>query len=318
MNIATFTNQLIIKQYKSEVSDIHFKPERDHVDIYNRLHGEIHYYRKISLDEYKMILRYIKYMAKLDLGVSMIPQDGSLTINSNTEEIFIRISTVPLIFSESLVIRILNENNPKDIFSIALFPSDLQTIYEQIICNTGLFVFTGPTGSGKSTSMYALLERAAIEGNKKIICIEDPVEVINTNFTQIQINEKVDLTYANCLKACLRQDPDIIMIGEIRDELTAKYVFRAALTGHTVISTMHTKNKYGVVERFLDFDFKDSEIKSVLIGISNQRLIINSEDEIKALYDFAVGSELEELITNGEVDNISDKLDVLGIGATKI
>ncbi len=317
MNSSEYINNLIISGSNQMVSDIHFKPTRNNVEVYNRIEGKISYLETIDHTDYRQALRYIKYMCKLDLGLCQTPQDGAYTVKVKGEEIFVRISTIPLIYSESLVIRILSENNKLDTFENSYKPSDLQHIYEQIISNTGLFVFTGPTGSGKSSSMYALLSRAADQKQKKIICIEDPIEVINDRFTQIQINEKAGLTYSSCLKACLRHDPDIIMIGEIRDEETAKNVFRASLTGHTVISTMHTKNKYGVIERFLDFDFKDSEINSVLIGISNQRLIIDEQMKVKAYYDYVVGAGLEQLIKDGELVTIQDKLQILELHATK-
>ncbi len=318
MNVAKFINDLVFTGFQNNVSDIHFKPDREKVEIYYRINGNITFQKNIKFDEYSLLMRYIKYKSKLDLGLCQTPQDGSFTIKNKNEELFIRISTIPLIYSESLVIRILVDKNEIDIFSIALFPSDLEKIYNQIINTTGLFIFTGPTGSGKSTSMYALLEKAAKINKKKVICIEDPVEVINNNFTQIQICEKSKLSYSACLKACLRHDPDIIMIGEIRDEETAKNVFRASLTGHTVISTMHTKNKYGVIERFLDFGFKQSEINSILIGVSNQRLILDEHKKIKALFDYVIGDEILELITDGEIYTINDKLDLLGLHANKI
>lgn len=317
MDVAKYISELILKGASVGVSDIHFKPNRDKVKIYNRIDGKISFVNDISHADYRLLLRYIKYKSKLDLGLCRLPQDGAFTFKTKKGEIFIRVSTIPLIFSESLVIRLLVDKEQIDLFSIALFPSDLETIYQQIISSTGLFVFTGPTGSGKSTSMYALLEMAAKEENKKVVCIEDPVEVINEYFTQIQINEKSGLTYATSLKACLRHDPDIIMIGEIRDEETAKNVFRASLTGHTVISTMHTKNKYGVIERFLDFEFKISEIKSVLIGVSNQRLVLNELDKVKAFYDFVIGKDIEKLIDGGELVTIQDKLEVIGLYANK-
>lgn len=317
MNIASTINELIKVATKAKVSDIHFKPDREKVGIYFRLNGTISFQKEMNHKDYQLLLRYIKYKSKLDLGLCQIPQDGAYTVADGEEEIFVRISTIPLIFSESLVIRILVDNSAVDLFSLALIPSDLQTIYEQIISTTGLFVFTGPTGSGKSTSMYALLEKAVVNGNKKIICIEDPVEVINDNFTQIQINDDAKLTYSRCLKACLRHDPDIIMIGEIRDEETAKQVFRASLTGHTVISTMHTKNKYGVIERFLDFDFKQSEISSILIGISSQRLVLDDDQQVKAYYDYVLSAGIEDLLINRELSTIQDQLEILGLHVNK-
>lgn len=317
MNVAKYINKLIVDGAQKGVSDIHFKPDRQKIEVYFRINGQISYYQDLNHSDYRQLLRYIKYKSKLDLGLCQVPQDGAYTVLANNEEIFVRISTIPLIFSESLVVRILVDKVSADLFEVAYTPSDLQRIYEQIVSSTGLFVFTGPTGSGKSTSMYALLEEAATKASKKIICIEDPVEVINQNFIQIQINERGGLTYASALKACLRHDPDIIMIGEIRDEETAKSVFRASLTGHTVISTMHTKNKYGVIERFLDFDFKLSEITSVLIGISSQRLILDKNGKIKAYYDYVLSDEINDLVTNRELVTIQDKLQLLGLYANK-
>lgn len=317
MKVAKYVNQLIVEGALNGVSDIHFKPDRSKVEIYYRISGQISFQAEIKHDDYRLLVRYIKYKSKLDLGLCQVPQDGAFTINDNAREVFVRVSTIPLIYSESLVIRILVDKSNVDLFSIALIPSDLHAIYQQIISSTGLFVFTGPTGSGKSTSMYALLEKAAKDEHKKVICIEDPVEVINNNFTQIQINENAKMTYANSLKACLRHDPDIIMIGEIRDEETAKNVFRASLTGHTVISTMHTKNKYGVIERFLDFEFKTSEINSILIGISNQRLIVDSNFKIRSFYDYVLAGEIASLMNDGELVTIADKLEVMGLSANK-
>lgn len=317
MNVAKYINELIIEGAGVGASDIHFKPDREKIEVYFRINGKIGYKEELKHSDYRQLLRYIKYKSKLDLGLCQVPQDGAYTIKTNLREIFVRISTIPLIYSESLVVRILVSKQSDDLFSVAYIPSDLQKIYEQIITSTGLFVFTGPTGSGKSTSMYALLEQAAKEKHKKVICIEDPVEVINENFVQIQINGQAGLSYGSALKACLRHDPDIIMIGEIRDEETAKNVFRASLTGHTVISTMHTKNKYGVIERFLDFEFKTSEISSVLIGISSQRLIVDGDGQIKAYYDYVLSDEIDELIANRELITIQDKLELLGLYANK-
>ncbi len=313
MNVVKYINKVVVDGINIGVSDIHFKPTRKEVEVFYRIKGKVQYIESIKSEEYRMLLRYVKYKSKLDLGLCQTPQDGSFTlVQKENEEIFIRVSTIPLIFSESLVIRLLTDSSIENLQKIAYVPSDLQMIYNQLINMTGLFVFTGPTGSGKSTSMNVLLEKAVKVDGKKVICIEDPIEVLNDNFTQIQINEKAKLTYANAIKACLRHDPDIIMIGEIRDEETAKSVLRASLTGHTVISTMHTKDKYGVINRFRDFGFKESEIESILIGISNQRLVIDESMCVKALYDFILANEIEQFIVEGELTNIYDKLNFIG------
>ncbi len=310
MQVAKFTNELIELGASIGASDIHFMPNRNSVIIYMRIDGKIVKHMEIEAQEFASIIRFLKYKSKIDLGYSKIPKDGSFIVAINQQEIYVRISIIPLVENESVVIRLLSETVNKSFKDLATDPSSLQTIYEVINEQDGLFVFTGPTGSGKSTSMYSLLEQAAIDKQLKVICIEDPVEVLNNNFTQIQIDEGNDLTYSNALKACLRHDPDIIMIGEIRDEETAKNVFRAALTGHTVISTMHTKDKYGVIERFKDFGFKPSEIKSILIGISNQRLVFDQIGNLKSFYDYSVNKELEQLINNGEDCTIHEKIGV--------
>ncbi len=151
-------------------------------------------------------------------------------------------------------------------------------------------MFTGPTGSGKTTLMYSILEKLSNLNQQKVVTIENPIEIKSDKFIQIQINESRNLTYDVAIKAVLRQDPDIIMIGEIRDLVTAKAVMRAALTGHRVITTMHTKDKSGVVDRLLDFGFLQSEIEAVIIGVSNQR-IVQINDTTKIFVD-------HEILTN--------------------
>lgn len=317
MEVAKFVNDLIIMVNQIDGSDIHFKPTRSKVEIYLRTSGKLIHHHTIDLEFYAYVLRYIKYKCNLDLGVSKEPQDGAYSIQTNAGELFARISTIPLIYNESLVIRVLTESVDMTFETIAFIPPQINLIYDTIINNNGLFVFTGPTGSGKSTSMYNILKKAARECNRKIICIEDPSEVIEESLTQIQIKEEVGLTYSVALKACLRHDPDIIMIGEIRDEQTAKSVIRATLTGHTVITTMHTKNNYGVIQRLSDFGFKASEIQSVLIGISNQRLVIDQLGSIKAYYDVVCGDDITQLMEQPQNIDLRKKLVELNIEVSK-
>lgn len=308
MEVAKYINEIIVLANEVGVSDIHFHPIEDHVEIDFRLNGIMCKDSVIKEEEFKQVLRYLKYICKLDVGIAKKPLDGSFEAFHLDAEVSVRISIIPLVKGESLVIRLLSEIPEFANQNVVYNPLELEKMYSSIVNSNGLFVVTGPTGSGKSTTMYQLLKRATKDKQRKIICIEDPVEIVCDEFTQIQIDEKKGLTYSIALKACLRHDPDIIMIGEIRDQETAESVMRATLTGHTVISTMHTKNKYGVIERLLDFDFKISEIKSVLIGISNQRLVFNNEGERLAFYDVVVEKELEILYEAGEKNDIYDKL----------
>ncbi len=309
MKISQQVNQLIIQAAVLNVSDIHFHPLKDKVKIYYRMHDSLRFQKEIDVEIYDKMLRFIKFETKLDLSITRYPQDGSYTIDYEGGKLFIRISTIPLVTNESLVIRILPEDDLNEFNQIALEPNVLTSIYNELKQRNGLFIFTGPTGSGKTTSMYSILEKLAIIDKKKILTLENPIEIINDNLVQMQINEDMNITYSVGLKAALRQDPDIIMIGEIRDEETARNVFRAGLTGHTVISTMHTKNKYGVIERLKDFGFLKSEIDSVLIGVTNQRLVLDQKDNTKAFYDYALGEELHLMISKeSEDEDIDSKI----------
>lgn len=308
MKISDQIYELVITASKLNVSDIHFQPVNDSVNVYYRLKDILKLQAIIPVETYQKMLRFIKFKANLDISMSKFPQDGSFEVNAHDETIFVRISTVPLIKLESLVIRIISEENQNQMEKLSFNTNDLREIYQEIKTRNGLFIFTGPTGSGKSTSMYSILNELSTVDHLKVITIENPVEVINENLTQVQINELANLTYSTALKSTLRQDPDVIMIGEIRDDITAKAVFRAALTGHTVISTMHTKNKYGVIERFLDFGFVQSEISSVLIGISNQRLVVDYDNNVKAFYDYCLSDQLSTLINNGQEEEIGQKI----------
>lgn len=302
MKISKLVEDMISEANIIEASDIHFHPIETRVEIHYRIVDKLVYQKNIELKIYEKILRYIKFKSRLDISIAKKPQDGSFHIYKENKKLYIRISTIPLLNSESLVIRILQDQSVMKIKDLAYYPKDLIRMYEIIKENNGLFIFTGPTGSGKTTTMYSILDNLIGKTNKKVITLENPIEIINEKFIQVQINEEINLDYSVCLKSTLRHDPDVIMIGEIRDEETARNVFRAALTGHTVISTLHTKDVYGVIERFLDFGFLKSEIESVLIGISNQRLILDEAGNIKAFYNYVLKNNMKKLV-NKELQN---------------
>ncbi len=307
MNTSDIVEQMIIDANFLEVTDIHFLPNKKTVKIYYRIMSDLIYQKDVSMQEYEKILRYIKFKSRLDIAKTKDFQDGSFIIN-NKKKYFVRISTLPLLESESLVIRILNENINLKIEDMSYIKDDINNILNVINNQVGLFIFTGPTGSGKTTTMYSILNNIVNDKYKKVITIENPIEIINENFVQVQIDQNLNIDYSKALKSALRQDPDIIMIGEIRDEATARNVFRAALTGHTVISTMHTKNLYGIIQRFLDFGFLKSEIESVLIGVCNQRLI-SVDNEIKSIYNYAINEGLIKLLKEGkESESIETKI----------
>lgn len=264
---------IVFELYNLQASDIHFQPYDEITKIFYRKWGILYEFQEISTADYLRIISYIKYMGNLNIGQKNEPQDGTIEMEIEDLKINIRVSTIPLIKNESLVLRIINGEIARKTEELTWNSECYHEIVKLINSKVGLFIFTGPTGSGKTTLMYHILKELVEKKNLKVITIENPIEIRSKLFVQMQINEQKNINYELALKSVLRQDPDIIMIGEIRDLQTAKAVMRAALTGHTIITTMHTKNKFGVIERFRDFGFSDSEINSVLIGICNQRLV---------------------------------------------
>lgn len=293
-NIQEFMHNIVKQAYHLEVTDIHFQPNKKSIDILYRQKLSLIFQKKIEWEYYEKILRYIKFKTKLDISIRNKPQDGSYEEKFHDEIVYIRTSMIPLIDIESMVLRILPSNMYQEYEKLFFNINDFNKIRDICLNKRGLLIFTGPTGSGKTTAMYSILNKIA-EHKKKIITIENPIEIMSSNFVQLQINEDLNITFSQGLKSALRHDPDIIMIGEIRDEETAKNVIRATLTGHTIITTMHTKNKRGVIERFLDFGFKKSEIESILECISSQRLIIDKEEKIKIYMDVATNEEIKKL-----------------------
>jgi general secretion pathway protein E len=220
------------------------------------------------------IVSRIKLMAKLNIAERRLPQDGRIRLRALGKEIDLRVSTLPTMYGESVVMRILDKSN-SDLIDLRRlgFPEDL---YGSIVSMTskphGIFLVTGPTGSGKSTTLYSALKRINIP-DRKIITIEDPVEYQMDGINQIQVNPQIGLTFASGLRHIVRQDPDVIMVGEIRDLETAEIAIRAALTGHLVFSTLHTDDAPSAVTRLIDMGVEDYLLASSLIGILAQRLV---------------------------------------------
>lgn len=298
MQLVIFLNELIENGVNQKATDIHFKVENNFIAIYFRKQQQLVFVTKITNEKYHHIINYLKFKSNLDISIKSIPQDAAYEWKIGQKIINLRISFVPLLQNESLVIRIINQQLVVLAKEMFFNVDEYNKIFEIIRNQVGLLVFTGPTGCGKTTTMYKVLRDLVELEHKKVITIENPIEIQNKNFVQLQIDEKRNFDYSKALKSVLRQDPDIIMIGEIRDLQTAKVVMQASLTGHRIITTMHTKDKYGVYERFLDFGFKASEITSVLIGVCNQRLLKKNGKQ-KVFIDSANQKELLDLI-NGE------------------
>lgn len=266
-------DSLIEDAYIMKASDVHIIPKVHDAMIQFRLDSDLFDKKKITKDVCERLISHYKFLAGMDIGERRRPQNGSFSVKIQDVMINLRLSTLPTPFDESLVIRILPEDTLFPLENLSLFPNTTKKLLTLLKHSHGLIIFTGPTGSGKTTSLYSLLHSTKKQFNRSIITLEDPIEKRSNDVLQVQINEKAGITYAYGLKAILRHDPDIIMVGEIRDAETAKIAVRAALTGHLVLTTMHTRDAKGAIYRLLEFDVSLQEINQTLIAIAAQRLI---------------------------------------------
>lgn len=272
-NIDLYINELVEKALKLNASDIHIEPMDEKFSrIRFRIDGKLRIISEMDYLSYIKLLTKIKLSSKLDISEKRRPQDGYLKLEK-FPEIDFRISTLNTIVGEKLVLRILSIENFKKSQNLLGFSEKSKEILEKAIKNkSGMIIFSGPTGSGKSTSLYSLLNKLNDE-KRNIISIENPVEINILGINQISINEKIGLTFQNALRSILRQDPDIIMLGEIRDKETAKMAVRAAITGHLVLTTLHTNNSFASINRLRDLGIEDYLIRQSVNTLASQRLV---------------------------------------------
>lgn len=271
-DIDLFIENLIKTALEKSASDIHIQPEEEFGKIRLRIDGALFDIMMINRENLERLTSKIKLSCGMDLSQKRIPQDGSMKYD-NFPGIDFRISSVPTITGEKIVIRILSIDLFLDKTRLLGFSSDSRNKLEKAISKkSGMILMTGPTGSGKTTSLYALIEKLNTE-EVNIITIEDPVEYKIENINQISINEKIGLTYPVILKSILRQDPDIIMVGEIRDKETAEIAIRAAITGHLILTTAHTRDAYSALIRLKDLGVEDYLVRSAVNLLAGQRLV---------------------------------------------
>ena len=272
--IVKLVQSIITKAIKIGASDIHIEPFEKAYYVRYRLDGEL--YRAMSLPPSikDAVTSRIKILANLDIAERRIPQDGRIKLRlGKTRAIDIRVNTLPTIFGEGVVLRLLDKSNLKvNMTQLGFTPEGLKKFEESITKPYGMALVTGPTGSGKTTTLYSALNKLNTT-NKKILTAEDPIEYNFTGINQVQVKEEVGLTFASSLRAFLRQDPDIIMVGEIRDLETAEIAIKAALTGHFVLSTVHTNDCPSTIGRLLDIGVKPYLISSAITIVVAQRLL---------------------------------------------
>ena len=271
--IIRLVNHLFARALDLNASDIHFEPTEHFLEVRCRVDGIMTRIEKLPIKIQSAVASRLKLMAKLDIGEKRLPQDGRIDYRVGDRDLDMRVSTLPGVLGESVVLRILDRSDLNIELSELGMPEKILQDYSRVISQPhGLILITGPTGSGKTTTLYGTLEKIHNE-RQKIITVEDPVEYQLDGITQIQVNSKIGLDFASGLRSIVRQDPDILMIGEIRDHETAEIAIESALTGHLVFSTLHTNDAAGAVTRMQDMGVESYLISSSLLGIQAQRLV---------------------------------------------
>lgn len=266
-------NEILERAILLCASDIHMVAAENSYELLMRIDGELIFQEAIELQQAERLLAILKLNARLNIAESRKPQSGSFAKNFFNRNIDFRVSSHPTIYGEVVNVRILDSQTALLPLSVLGFAPEIVNKLKQLMdLEQGMIIFTGPTGSGKTTTLYALLNLLR-EKNINIMTIEDPVEYKIPGLRQSEVNPHKELDYAAGIKSILRQDPDVILIGEIRDEETAKMAFRAALTGHLVLTTLHTKDAIGVIQRLRDLNVSNDYIASALTAVVAQRLI---------------------------------------------
>ncbi len=271
--VIRLVNSILSQAVREGASDIHISPEKDYVQVRFRVDGKLHEVPAPPKSMFLLIISRLKILANMDIAVSRTPQDGRFTVKMDRKEINIRVSTIPTIYGENMVLRLLDTSG--GIYSLehlGISADDRRKLESMIFQPYGMILSTGPTGSGKSTCLYSILRRIN-QPDINIITLEDPVEYRIEKIRQIQLNRKAGMTFAGGLRSVMRQDPDVIMVGEIRDAETATIAVQAALTGHRVLSTVHTNDAAGAITRFIDMGIEPFLVASVMLISIAQRLV---------------------------------------------
>ena len=303
--VIRLVNLLLAKALEQRASDIHIEPFENRLVIRYRIDGVLHEVESPPRRLSAAIISRVKIMASLDIAERRLPQDGRIKLRIQGKEIDLRVSTVPTMHGESVVMRILDKGGvPLNFESLGFEGSALAKFLNVLDLPHGILLVTGPTGSGKTTTLYTALDRLN-KPDVKIVTVEDPVEYQMQGINQIQVKPQIELTFANALRSIVRQDPDIIMVGEIRDVETVSIAMQSALTGHMVISTVHTNDAPSTISRLLDMGAEDYLLTSTVNGILAQRLVRTlcpkCREPYKALPEVVDQMSLKRYVPSGDV-----------------
>ncbi len=282
--IIRFINAVLTEAVKENASDVHIEPYENRLNVRFRIDGILREILQTRRALAPLVVSRIKVMSKLDIAEKRLPQDGRISLRIAGRAVDVRVSTIPSGHGERVVLRLLDKQAGKlDLTSLGMDDESCKKMDALIHKPHGIILVTGPTGSGKTTTLYAALERIN-DNSRNIMTVEDPIEYFIDGIGQTQVNTKVDMTFARGLRAILRQDPDVVMVGEIRDLETAEIAVQASLTGHLVLSTLHTNTAAGTMTRLRDMGVEPFLLSSSLIGVLAQRLIRVLDDETKVPY----------------------------------
>jgi type IV pilus assembly protein PilB len=271
--IVKFVNQMILNAVQQRASDIHVEAQEKQVIVRYRVDGALRTEKTLAKDMQDVLISRLKIISKLNIAEKRLPQDGRIQISVEQRKVDIRISTLPSIYGESVVLRVLDQSiGIKDLHELGFADQNLQTFERALKRPNGMILISGPTGSGKTSTLYSAMQKVNRE-DVKIITVEDPVEYRMQGVTQMQVNHQIGLSFASGLRSILRQDPNIVMIGEIRDVETAEIAVRASLTGHLVLSTIHTNNSISTISRLLDMGIESYLLASSVVCVLSQRLV---------------------------------------------
>ncbi len=283
--IIRFINAVLTEAVKENASDVHIEPYENRLGVRFRVDGVLREVLKTRRGLAPLVVSRIKVMSKLDIAEKRLPQDGRISLRIAGRAVDVRVSTLPSGHGERVVLRLLDKQAGRlDLGSLGMEPTSREAMDALIHKPHGIILVTGPTGSGKTTTLYAALERIN-DNSRNIMTVEDPIEYFIDGIGQTQVNTKVEMTFARGLRAILRQDPDVVMVGEIRDLETAEIAVQASLTGHLVLSTLHTNTAAGAVTRLRDMGVEPFLLSSSLIGVLAQRLVRVLDDETKVPYE---------------------------------
>lgn len=281
--IVDIVNDMIVDSISRGASDIHFDPFDSGIHIRIRIDGDLHNYTLVPLSMKKNMITRVKIIANMNITESRLPQDGAIKGLIENYNVDLRVSCLPTNLGEKIVIRILDYSmSSTGLENLGFSKENLTLVNKMLAIPNGIILVTGATGSGKSTTVYSMLQKLNTE-NRNLITVEDPIEMNIDGINQVQVNSEIGMTFGSALRSILRQDPDIIMIGEIRDSETARIAVRSAITGHLVLSTVHTNDSLNTIERLLDMDVERYLLGAAISGIVSQKLARKLCDNCKSL-----------------------------------